>query len=302
VRPANVPPLQTYFVDYDDKFADADARGHMGDVAIWRICGGSSNPVFVPVLPPPVGFIELGGCRPGDFRDREGRCCDRREVRRGRCDCPPNHIRTPNGQCCDPREIRDGRCCDPREVREGRCCPPDHIRTPDGRCCDPREVRNGKCCDPREAREGRCCPPGQIMENGQCCTPSPASGQCGQPPCPRGEIKLPNGQCCDPRFVHDGRCLPPPPCPRGQVMAGGVCCDPQNVRDGQCSPPVPRRLHDFVPPHRRHVIDHVPPRRIRTIPPRWHQGPINPGRTPGRVFIPRGFGGGGGNHGGRGFR
>jgi hypothetical protein len=32
VRPANVPPLQTYFVDYDDSFSDDAARGHLADL------------------------------------------------------------------------------------------------------------------------------------------------------------------------------------------------------------------------------------------------------------------------------
>ena len=39
VAPANVPPMQTYFIDYDDQFQDPDARGHLGDIAIWRVCG-----------------------------------------------------------------------------------------------------------------------------------------------------------------------------------------------------------------------------------------------------------------------
>jgi hypothetical protein len=39
VRPANVPPLNSYFIDYDDRFDDDAARGHMGDIAIWRACG-----------------------------------------------------------------------------------------------------------------------------------------------------------------------------------------------------------------------------------------------------------------------
>ena len=39
VRPMNVPPRVSYFIDYDDQFRDRDARGHMGDIAIWRVCG-----------------------------------------------------------------------------------------------------------------------------------------------------------------------------------------------------------------------------------------------------------------------
>src|SRR5262249_29422783 len=55
VRPANVPPLATYFVDYDDKFDDAAARGHMGDIAILRICGQGAG--IVPVMDAGAGIL-----------------------------------------------------------------------------------------------------------------------------------------------------------------------------------------------------------------------------------------------------
>src|SRR5580700_7144081 len=106
VRPANVPPLQTYFVDYSDNYSQDAARGHLGDVAIWRICGQAFGPA--PVLVP-FGLIGGGGgvCLPDAFRLRDGQCCDRRDVRDGRCNaCPPDEIRLPNGQCCDRRDIR----------------------------------------------------------------------------------------------------------------------------------------------------------------------------------------------------
>jgi hypothetical protein len=44
VRPANAPPMQSYFVDFDDRFDDTAARGHMGDVAILRQCAGGPPP------------------------------------------------------------------------------------------------------------------------------------------------------------------------------------------------------------------------------------------------------------------
>jgi hypothetical protein len=261
VRPANVPPLQSYFADYDDQFADAAARGHMGDIAIWRVCGSGSQ-ALVPAFPAPSLAVPVGFCRFGEIRLPGGECCDRRVVRNGRCGCPPGAIRLPNGQCCDPREIRNGRCCTPEQIRNGQCCPPGAIRLPDGRCCDPREVRNGKCCTPEQVR----------------------NGQCG---CPPDQIRLPNGQCCDRRQVHNGQCCPPslvavgcpqPPCPNGQILVNGQCCDPHNVRDGRCVKPpaivVPPRRH-WIPPRVK------PPRRE---PPRhgtthWtHRG--TPNRTP----------------------
>ena len=39
VLPQNAPPLASYFIDFDDRFDDDAARGHTGDVAIWRVCG-----------------------------------------------------------------------------------------------------------------------------------------------------------------------------------------------------------------------------------------------------------------------
>ncbi|MEO1158903.1 MAG: hypothetical protein AAFW74_00415, partial [Pseudomonadota bacterium] len=36
MRPLNVPPTQSYFVDYDGKFGDPAKSGHLGDVEIWQ--------------------------------------------------------------------------------------------------------------------------------------------------------------------------------------------------------------------------------------------------------------------------
>ncbi len=258
VRPANVPPLTTYFVDYDDQFADPAARGHLGDIAIWRVCGQA----FAPAFPPPSLAVPVGFCRLDEIRLPGGECCERRFVHQGRCErhvCPPDTIRLPNGQCCDPRQVRDGRCG----------CPPDTIRLPNGQCCDPRQVRDGRCG----------CPPGQIRQpGGQCCDPrSLRNGKCQPPPqtCPRGEIQLPNGQCCDPRQVHDGRCGPPPStCQSGQIMLpNGQCCARQDVRNGKCQPPITIQT---VPDRHHHIVRvpvHEPPHRIpRHVAPHWQQG------------------------------
>jgi hypothetical protein len=80
VRPANTPQ-QSYFVDYDDRFEDLNARGHLGDVAVFRACapakiaegppapgappeeGAPPSEPGVPVepVPPPGGGFGLGG-------------------------------------------------------------------------------------------------------------------------------------------------------------------------------------------------------------------------------------------------
>jgi len=303
VRPANVPPLQTYFADYDDQFADPAARGHMGDIAIWRVCGQA----FVPAFPPPSLLVPVGFCPRGEIRLPGGECCDRRFVRNGRCGCPPNTIRLPNGQCCTPQEIRNGKCCTPEQIRNGQCCPPNTIRLPNGQCCTPQEIRNGKCCTPEQIRSGQCCPPDTIRQpNGQCCTTEQIrsgkcctpeqirSGQCG---CPPDSIRLPHGQCCPRQDVHNGKCEPPPPCPHGQVqLPNGQCCDPQNVRDGRCVPPpailVPPRRH-WVPPHVR-PPHREPPRHGQT---HWRQrGTTKPAPKSTPHVQPRHFGNGPRHH------
>ena len=234
VRPANVPPLATYFVDYDDQFADPAARGHMGDIAIWRVCGQA----FVPVFPAPSLIVPVGFCKRGEIRLPNGECCERRFVRHGRCGCPPDTIRLPNGECCPRREIHDGRCCTPEQIRNGQCCPPDTIRQPNGQCCTPEQIR---------------------------------SGQCG---CPPGQIRLPNGVCCDRRYVRDGRCVPPPPpttCPPNQTLVNGTCQPPATlvpVRRHWLPPRIrlPRREPHVthLRPHRPVVVrPHVQPHVVR---------------------------------------
>ncbi len=54
VRPANDPPFQSYFTDYDGQFTDSQAQGHMGDVAILRPCQGGYG--YIPPYFPPPGY------------------------------------------------------------------------------------------------------------------------------------------------------------------------------------------------------------------------------------------------------
>src|SRR5262249_45608683 len=172
VRPANVPPLATYFVDYDDRFEDAAARGHMGDIAIPRVCGQSGAVQVIPAAD--AGGFAIGGfCQLNEIRLPNGECCERRFVRQGRCDqrCPPDTIRLPNGSCC-PRQIyRDGRCD----------CPPDTIRLPNGYCCPRELVRHGRCQQ---------CPPNTILVNGQSCPRDVVrdAGRDPPPPSPPGQL------------------------------------------------------------------------------------------------------------------
>ena len=111
VRPASEPPLQSYFVDYDDRFEDPNARGHLGDIAILRFCARAvataapgappapSEPAFPtvepggpfgpwldgwPPLPPPI-------CPVGTHLATNALQC-----------CPPNQIPGFTGACQSP--------------------------------------------------------------------------------------------------------------------------------------------------------------------------------------------------------
>lgn len=55
VRPENVPPMTSYFTDYDSFFGDAEKAGHMGDVEIWQPC--DAQPQTFGELPPWWGDI-----------------------------------------------------------------------------------------------------------------------------------------------------------------------------------------------------------------------------------------------------
>jgi hypothetical protein len=73
VLPANMPPQQSYFVDLDDRFDDANARGLVGDVTQRRDCapGGPGTPrvAEAPAGPPPAGPGGPGEPPPPPFTD-----------------------------------------------------------------------------------------------------------------------------------------------------------------------------------------------------------------------------------------
>ncbi len=73
VRPANVPPTQTYFTDYDGTFDDPDVQGHMGNVKIWQPCEqsfGTLIPTIPPgYVPPPTGRFNLTLTKVADPKD-----------------------------------------------------------------------------------------------------------------------------------------------------------------------------------------------------------------------------------------
>ncbi len=67
VRPNNVPPQKSYFIDYDSLYNDEGKAGHLGDVEIWQPCegvavtGDDGDPLYgfdEPLDGPPEDFPE----------------------------------------------------------------------------------------------------------------------------------------------------------------------------------------------------------------------------------------------------
>jgi hypothetical protein len=226
VRPANAPPLQASFLDYDGQYEDAQAEGHIGSVRIYRTpCQSESSepaPAEMPDEEPDVEDIPEPECTPGEPGCRIPVC----PPDRPNC-CPPGTywnggVCCEHGRrCCPPDTRWNGRVCCP----EGRhCCPPGsqwngRVCCRDGRhCCPPGSHWNGHVCCP----EGRhCCPPGQHW-NGQTCLPQP----CSTPSCcPRGTQWNPQTQSC-------GRPPEKPVCREGEIFAGGRCIHIRRCPDG----------------------------------------------------------------------
>jgi hypothetical protein len=88
VRPANAAPAASYFIDYDDKFDDARATGHMGSVRILaRPCAAPlayvSGPTS-PASPAAGGAGGGGGVRPPASTSAKRLRCPRSSSRSAR--------------------------------------------------------------------------------------------------------------------------------------------------------------------------------------------------------------------------
>ena len=70
--PANAPPTQSWFTDYDGRHADADAFGHIGDVAIFAPCepGATPEPSASVEISPPLIYIDPPADEPGLVIDK----------------------------------------------------------------------------------------------------------------------------------------------------------------------------------------------------------------------------------------
>ena len=270
--PANVPPLQSYFVDYDDQFSDDNARGHIGDIAIWRICGQTGFMLpgwFRPRVEMLPGFFwyRMHGKKPPQLDCPPGSG--------NQCACPPGTTQQPGFQCCPLMFTLgpNGQCQSP--------CPdgssdPGHIEL----CLNGFDPNKSTGPDPsswtcldgsKPVPDGvmwRCpikkwlsCPAGFVSDpnNTIGCTMTPAMVTCNQNNnsgdiiqigldgscqqlCPHGTWAFQTNQCCPDGTLPgpDGKCGKPqqPGCPPEQLSSKGICCPagskPQP--DGSCYP------------------------------------------------------------------
>ena len=269
VRPSNVPPWQSYFADYDDQFQDVTARGHLGDIAIVRLCGqaGFNLPGWYrprvgifpgffwfrvhgkkpPLLDCPPGSGNQCACPPGTTQQPGFQCC------------PIGMFPGPNGQCTspcpdgstDPGKIEaclngfDPNSFDPNDWSKLSCLDGSkavhdangyHCPTFKSPVCpagfEPDPSTDFFGCKPT-AQEQACL---QIMPNFK----QPGlDGSCLQL-CPSGSWAYTANQCCPNGMLPgpDGKCGKPhqPTCPPAQLTSKGICCAPGSTPqpDGTC--------------------------------------------------------------------
>jgi len=216
VRPANVPPRESYFVDYDRKFASPEERGHIGDVEVYRIC--EEQPEAPPPLTGEPGVLPPGKeplPPPGRKAPPSGEVPPpppNGEVPPPPPPPPPPPEKVPPAAgmplpklCPDPKQLKpDGTCCPAGRQWDSKtksCEPetcPQQQRKPDGTCCPPGLEWNAatKSCGP--PKQLPCLDPARLKPDKTCCpfgeTWNAATQSC-QGRCPP-ERQKPNGLCC----------------------------------------------------------------------------------------------------------
>jgi hypothetical protein len=216
VRRDSGPPLVSYFIDYDDRFDEDGARGHLGDIAITRACP--------PVLPPRVQIFPT---TPGGHPGRPGKPRTPPPPPPNNS-CPPNEARNVTtracGQCARPNVLINGKCCPVAAlVATAACsnssCPPGQTAIgPSNFCCNSSQVYG--------SGGAQACCSGQVV-NGRCEPNKPPVNNCppGSPCCGKGYVPSGNSCCLASQMTSTGVC-----CPNGQVPSG--------PNKAQCKPPI----------------------------------------------------------------
>jgi hypothetical protein len=235
------PPLESYFIDYADEYPDPASRGHMGDIAIERLCTPAKPAMLVPpVFPSPFPKGNPPGYPPNPPRTPPAPphtppatpVCMPWQVcgPHGGPVCPPNYIwREATNSCergCERPEILVG----------GKCCPVGAL-TATAACsnssCSPGQTAIGPsnfCCDSSQVYSngsGQACCVGKVV-NGKC---QPLTPPTTNPNCPPGST---NPQCCAKGYVSTGKSC----CLASQMTSTGTCCPngqiPGGTNKSQC--------------------------------------------------------------------
>ncbi|MGJ5162564.1 hypothetical protein [Bradyrhizobium sp. HKCCYLR1051] len=321
IRRGDAPPRMSYFIDYADAPPDLSARGHLGDIAILRICAEQPAellpgplPAGVPLPPPSFRACQTHVCGPPGFP-----VCPINQVwSKGACasNCAPPEILL-GGRCCSPADLGPGGACSSGSIPstdiakpmcgvtqtaigpKQECCNNDHIYSGPGgvqACClsalvngvcEPSipKIPNGKCPD--------CCSPGYVKIAGKCCLKSQATskGVC----CPIGQTPSADGTQCQPTFKIPKISLC---CAAGYVpTAAGKCCATANLTtSGECCPAAvnPKDRSRCVAPAQKKSVPQEPcaAGKVRDdegvcVARKPSPVPVVPGPSPRRPSIPK---------------
>jgi hypothetical protein len=186
VKPANAPPLQSYFVDYDAQFDSPALHGYLGDIAIPRTCGQAALPGFPDALLP--GLPGLAGPpntpnTPPPPQCQGANCPSPPQCQGANCpsQCQAGTSQQPGIQCCPQYYLPDGSGgCKPL-CPGGQTTPQSYALCKYGFDPIPTSAGNHNCLDGNPPN-----PPGSLLG---CITQSPYANPAN---CPQGEVFAPD--------------------------------------------------------------------------------------------------------------
>ena len=256
IRLDDKPPFASYFIDYGDEYDDPAARGHLGDVAIERLC----SPVQ------PTGLLPFGGGPP--FAAHAPGVANPPGALRPPTPgtppttpptttpptgtgpkCPPYVVCGPPGTPpCQPNQVwvRGSNSC-------GSTCQPPNVLV-NGQCCSVASITGIGACSNSSCQPGTtpigpsnyCCPSGKVYNGAggaqACCNTALVNGQCPTPTPKPPTCTAGTPNCCASGYVSTGSTC----CLASQMTSAGVCCPagqtPTGPNKSQCLVLIPIKL------------------------------------------------------------